>query len=279
MFESINSFFTTIFDKSKSIGHRTAVLLSTIGFFMILEFVFNFTYDIYISNKLSNLKTIYELKEVYKNDSVEIENLNSVERRILNRWHYSEFLPFFNYSRSPQTDTIKIKTIQTIDSKPLMLNRDDSLKMKKLFDFNGYSSDNNSYDEYLNFFDSLKTSQQSIIEKTEIKTSKQININSKVFERSKLWMFISSNYFFLLISLLFWIVPWFTKDQKKGSLFIGIFASQVILTIIMLVAYWTAYLIPLINGNPINNYVLNAIIHLLIMIFGIRIIMKASTKK
>jgi hypothetical protein len=274
-----NTFFSTIYDKSKSIGHRTAVFFSMVGLIMIVELIFNFTYDIYISNKLNNLNSIHELKEIYKNDSLETEKLRKDEIRILNRWHYSEFLPFFNYSKTVETDTLKIKTTQFVENKPLILNKEDSIKMKQLLEFSVYCTANKDYTKYLHFFDSLKTSQQRVIEKTEIKTSRQINNKPKVLERSKLWMFISSNYFFLLFSLLFWIFPWFSKDQKKGSLFIGIFASQVILILLMMVVYWTAYFIPLILGNPFYNYVLNAIIHLLIVTFGIRIIMKASTKK
>lgn len=279
MFETINSIFGTIYDKSKSIGHRTAVILSTVGFFMILEFVFNFTYDIYISNKLSNLQTIHELKEIYKNDSVETEKLNSIESRVLNRWHYSEFLPFYNYSKSVEIETIKIKTTQSIEDRPLTLSNKDSLKFEQLFNLDKNKISSNVYAEYIQFFDSLINSKQNIIEKTEIETSKQTSNKFKLFERSKIWMFVSSNYFFIIVSILIWILPWFSKDQKKGSLFIGIFSFQVILIILMLVAYWSAYLIPLILGNPVYNYVLNALIHLLITILAVRGIIKATDKK
>jgi len=279
MFETINSIFGTIYDKSKSIGHKTAVIISTVGFFMILEFVFNFTYDIYISNKLSNLQTIHELKEIYKNDSVETEKLNSIESRVLNRWHYSEFLPFYNYSKSVEIETIKIKTTQSIEDRPLTLSNKDSLKFEQLFNLDKNKISSNVYAEYIQFFDSLINSKQNIIEKTEIETSKQTSNKFKLFERSKIWMFVSSNYFFIIVSILIWILPWFSKDQKKGSLFIGIFSFQVILIIIMLVAYWSAYLIPLILGNTVYNYVLNALIHLLITILAVRGIIKATDKK
>ncbi len=273
-----NTFFTTIYDKSKSLSHRTAVFFSMIGLIMIIELVFNFTYDIYISNKLNNLKTIHELKEIYQNDSVETEKLRADEIRILNRWHYSESLPFLNYSKSYRTDTIEIKISNTIESKPIVLNREDSLRLEQVLKLGEYNTGDRDYSGSLHFFDSLTTSNQSIIQKKEIRKTTNYN-KSKIDKRSRIWMFVSSNYLFLLISLMLWIFPWFSKEQKKGSIFIGIFASQVMLIIIMLVVYWTAYFIPLLIGNPLCNYALNAIIHLALFILGTRIIIKASTKK
>lgn len=279
MFESIKSFFDIIFDTSKSIGHRSAVLLSTIGFLMIVELVFNFTYDIYISNKLTNLKTINELKDIYKNDSVELERLNRVEKRVLNRWHYSEYLPFYNYSNNSNIiERVEIKTTQTIQNKPIILSKEDSLKMEKMLILSDYKIKDKNFKEYFHFFDSLRNSQQKVTEKIEVKTTKQPNKRIAANERSKLWMFLSANFLFILIALIMFIASFFTKEQKKGNLIVGIFAFEVILAFIMLLVYWSAYLIPIILNNPLYNYLLNAFIHLIIVIIGIRLIIKASKK-
>ena len=281
MFESIKSFFDILYDKSKSIGHRTAVFFSTVGFIILVELVFNFTYDIYISNKLANLQTINELKEIYKNDSVETAKINQIEKRVLNRWHYSEFLPFYNYSNISNniTERVEIKTTQTIQNKPIILSKEDSLRMERMLNFSDYKVQNKDYTEYLHFFDSLRNSQQKITEKIEVKTTKQPNKSVELNQRSKLWMFVSANYLFILIAFITLLAHFFTKEKKKGSIIIGVFALEVIMAIIMLVVFWTAYLIPIIHGNPVNNYILNAFIHLLIVIFGVRAIIKASNKK
>lgn len=273
-----NTFFSTIYDKSKSIGHRTAVFFSMIGLIMIIELIFNFTYDIYISNKLSNLKTIYELKEIYKNDSVETAKLRADEIRILNRWHYSELLPFYNYSKPVNTDTVKINTTQYVENKPLILNKEDSLKINQLLNLSDYKEGSKDYTEYLQFFDSLRNSQQKIVERTEIKSTRQI-IRVKPDTRSRLWMFVSANLFFIILCVFLLFVPFFSKDQKKLSLFVGLFASIVIISLIMLLTYWAVYFIPLLFGNPVYNYVLNIVIHLIITNLTVRGVLKLASNK
>ncbi len=279
MFESIKSFFDIIYDRSRSIGHRTAVFFSTVGFLIIVDLCFNFTYDIHISNKLSNLKTISELKEIYKNDSVVVEKLRKTEMRLLSSGHYSELIPFYYSGYNPKfSETIEIKTTQSIQNKPIQLNRKDSLQIKRILELSSVNKHEKDFSSYMLFFDSLRTSQQKVIEKTETKIIKQPiqAVDSK--ERSRMLMFISSNFIFLLIFIFLIFVPFFNKDQKLGTLIFAIFAMEVMLAIIMIVVYWTAYWIPVIFHNPWWNYMLNFAINLLFIIGLTKLTKKASKK-
>lgn len=208
-----------------------------------------------------------------------MDKLNQVEKRVLNRWHYSEYLPFYNYSNNSNvTERVEIKTTQTIQNKPIILSKEDSLQMGKMLKLSDYKIIDKNYTEYFHFFDSLRNSQQKVTEKIEVKTTKQPNKRTEVNERSKLWMFVSANFLFILIAIIMLIASFFTKEQKKGNLIVGVFAFEVILAFIMLLVFWSAYLIPIILNNPLYNYLLNAFIHLIIVIFSVRLIIKASKK-
>jgi hypothetical protein len=66
MFESIKSVLEILTDKSKSLGFRTAIFISTIGLLIIVDLIFNFTFDIHISNKLNNLEKYISLSKYIK---------------------------------------------------------------------------------------------------------------------------------------------------------------------------------------------------------------------
>jgi hypothetical protein len=281
MYEIIRPIIDFLSDRSKPLGHRIAIFASIIGVLTIMDLSFNLSYDAYISNKLNNLEKIYQLKEIYKNDSAQLVKLDEVERRTLDRKHYSEYLPFYDYSRklTPKyTETIEIKTTQSINKEPIRLTKNDSVQIEKFLKLGVVKIQSKEYDDYMLFFDSIRSSQQKITEKTVVKTIKRSVPKSDSKERSRLWMFISSNVFFIFILVVVLFAPFYTKDQSLGNLLIGVFAFIVILSAIMLVAYWTAYLIPLILNNPIWNYLLNFIIHLIFITISIRLIIKASKK-
>jgi branched-subunit amino acid transport protein len=69
-----------------------------------------------------------------------------------------------------------------------------------------------------------------------------------------------------------------SKETRSKDSFLGSMIMLIVLIGIMSVVTWTAYLIPLIHNNPIFNYILNFIIH--IMIIALVIIgIVTSTKK
>jgi len=279
MFDSIKSFFDIIYDKSKSIGHRTAVFLSTIAFIVIIDLVFHFTYDIYISNKLTNLLTINELKNTYKGDSIEIDELNNTENRIKNSKHYSEYIPFYNNFRSEclKSKNIEINTTHIIKRTPITVNREDSIRITELITKALIDTSSKNIEKGIALFDSIK-SKSIILTDTTITKSTSASVKTTQLRRSVFWSFLSSNFLFILISIFLLIVPFTQYNTSKTGAIIGVIAMEVILIITMLVAYWTSNLIPDLGKSPIWNYILNVIIHVGFILIVSKLISKNSEK-
>ncbi len=97
--------------------------------------------------------------------------------------------------------------------------------------------------------------------------------------RSDFWMFISSNFFFLLFGLFVIITPIFGKTTNTKETILGFLLILIILICIMLFANWTANLIPTLFDNPIWNYILNFIIQSIIVFLITIVIIKSTAKK
>lgn len=100
MFDFIKTIFDIFIDKSKSFGYKINRLIIVLFLFLIIDLCFNISYKIFISNKLNNLVAISHLKEIYKNDSIQYNEIIKVEKKIIKSEHYSDFLPklFFKWS-------------------------------------------------------------------------------------------------------------------------------------------------------------------------------------
>jgi hypothetical protein len=92
MIESIKHFFNLLFDNSKSWTFRAAAGISIIGFLILTDITLNFTYNIYINNKIDQLEKIQTLKKDYKYDSLKLKKIVFLENNIINKEHYTEFL-------------------------------------------------------------------------------------------------------------------------------------------------------------------------------------------
>lgn len=279
MFESIKSFFDIIYDKTKSIGHRTAVFISTIAFIVIIDLVFHFTYDIYISNKLTNLQTINELKNTYKGDSIEIDELNNTENRIKNSKHYSEYIPFYNNFKNgdQKNKNEEINTTRIIKRTPITINREDSIRITELITKVLIDTSSKKIAKGIALFDSIK-SKSIVLTDTTITKSTSSSVKTTQLRRSVFWSFLSSNFLFILISIFLLIVPFTQDNTSKTGAIIGVVAMEVILIIIMLVAYWTSNLIPDLGKSPVWNYILNVIIHVGFILILSKLISNNSKK-
>jgi ATP-dependent Zn protease len=82
-----------LFDNSTSWGKFIAKFISIIVFLLIFDFLLSFTYNIHISNKLEQLGKITLIKSEYKKDSINNIQIEKLEKQILNKEHYYEFLP------------------------------------------------------------------------------------------------------------------------------------------------------------------------------------------
>jgi len=113
---------------------------------------------------------------------------------------------------------------------------------------------------FLNFSTSLFKSDNKEIIKSQIKKATTITKTNNPI-RSNFWMFVSSNFFFILLTLFIFITPIFSKELNTKESLLGLFIVFVIVICAMLFANWTAYLIPILFNNSIWNYILNFVIH------------------
>lgn len=97
--------------------------------------------------------------------------------------------------------------------------------------------------------------------------SKDTPIAVKRYERSILWMFLSSNYGLIIAFFILLFLPLKGVVHRTGENLLGLFAMLVILVFIMWFLTWLAYLIPLLWGKPYLNYALNLILHIPIAYF------------
>lgn len=117
MIADIKAIFDFFLDKSKSIGFKTGLFISIIGFAFIIDYCFNFSYNIYITNKLNNLEAVNRLENVYQNDSIQLEKLKTIETKLLNSQHYLEFLSFHLSKIDLKSKKIDQKNNQTTNVK------------------------------------------------------------------------------------------------------------------------------------------------------------------
>ncbi len=100
--EHLKSIIELFLDSSKHWGLKFSILISIIGFVFITDFSLNISQNIFTSNKLDNLEKIQKLKKGYENDSLNLLKIKSIELKIIEKKHYSDYLidlnSFFNFS-------------------------------------------------------------------------------------------------------------------------------------------------------------------------------------
>lgn len=92
MIEAIKHFFNLLFDNSRSWGFRTAAGISIIASLILADWFLNFSFDIQMNYKINQLEKIQNIKKEYKNDTLKLNKVMSLEKRILYKEHYTEFL-------------------------------------------------------------------------------------------------------------------------------------------------------------------------------------------
>ena len=238
MFGDIKAFYDMAVDKSQSLGTRVATVITIVALIFIFDCVTNFTYNIFISNKLSNLEAVNNLKTIYQSDSIHFKELLKIEKNLLERKHYFVDRIFFKPS---MIDFMSRSTPATNDTRADSISRN--------------TPKVNGTDNTTNF-----------------NTTK--NISSETI-RSNFWMVLSSSYLFVLTLFIFFFAPVFTKEKRSLRFFIGWFASLVILILIIAFITWTAYQIPIINNNPLWNYIINFLIHTFLIMVIVKMLPKS----
>jgi hypothetical protein len=116
--------------------------------------------------------------------------------------------------------------------------------------------------------ESLITSSIKEIKSTKIENKNEPNkievIKKNKSIRSRFWMFVSSNFFIILIFIAFLFSPLSSKENIRVDFMVAWAAILILLICFMLGVTWTSYFIPVLFGNAIYNYILNFIINSLL---------------
>lgn len=84
--------------------------------------------------------------------------------------------------------------------------------------------------------------------------------------RSYFYMLISSNYLFVVVFVVMIFLPLTGKEQRTLKSISGWFAGLVVFSLIIIFVTWISFRIPLINNEPIYNYILNFMIHTIFIV-------------
>lgn len=127
MLDGIKYIYEIILDQSKHWTLKSALFISVIALLFILDYTLSVSYDNYTANKLGNLVRITALKKSYENDTTKLQEILRMEKDVINRKHYSEYVSSFFYMLVPKINylTTEIKNID-IDEKTLIIDKNDT---------------------------------------------------------------------------------------------------------------------------------------------------------
>lgn len=168
---------------------------------------------------------------------------------------------YFNFSYDIHLNN-KIEKLESID-KLKKIYKTDSLKLSELTELENRIFKRTHYSDRLR---NLDLSQLKILKKsdtTEIKSPVIKNDNTTINKpiRSLFWMVLTSGYFFIILIILLFILPFRGYPHSELKNVLGSIAGIIILTGVIGFFTWVAYRIPLISANhPYLNYILNAIL-------------------
>ena len=141
----------------------------------------------------------------------------------------------------------------------------DSLKLKKILFLEEKIISKKHYSEFIFPDFSFSSFKNSTIAKTIDQNPTKIvtpkNKTNKPNIRSYFWMLLSSNYLFVIVFVVMIFLPLTGKEQRTLKSISGWFAGLVVFSLIIIFVTWISFRIPLINNEPIYNYILNFLIH------------------
>lgn len=117
MLDFFKTIIEVILDKSKSFGFKTALFISVVGVIFIADCFFNISYNFHVSNKLSNLERVNNLKTFYQDDSLQMTRLFEIESKLIKKQHYLDFISFHLSKIDLKSNTTDQKKIQITKAK------------------------------------------------------------------------------------------------------------------------------------------------------------------
>lgn len=79
-------------DKTTSWGFKTALFITIIALVFISDYYLGFSYNYHLNNKIQQLEKLNSLKKDYENDSISTWEISRMEKKVINKKHYTERL-------------------------------------------------------------------------------------------------------------------------------------------------------------------------------------------
>ena len=156
---------------------------------------------------------------------------------------------------------------------------EDTLKLKKIQELEENVLNEKHYTE--SFFLSFNSLKKSIIPNTTDQNVDNKNIPKNSTNKknipSPFLMLLTSNLLFLILLIILIFRPFFDKELKSIKTLSSWFASITVLITLITITVWLSFQIPIFYNQPIYNYVLNFILHVILIIGIVKIFGKNGT--
>lgn len=156
---------------------------------------------------------------------------------------------------------------------------EDTLKLKKIQELEESVLNEKHYTE--SFFLSFNSLKKSIIPNTTDQNVDNKNIPKNATNKknipSPFLMLLTSNLLFLILLIILIFRPFFDKELKSIKTLSSWFASITVLITLITITVWLSFQIPIFYNQPIYNYVLNFILHVILIIGIVKIFGKNGT--
>ena len=156
---------------------------------------------------------------------------------------------------------------------------EDTLKLKKIQELEENVLNEKHYTE--SFFLSFNSLKKSIIPNTTDQNVDNKNIPKNATNKknipSPFLMLLTSNLLFLILLIILIFRPFFDKELKSIKTLSSWFASITVLITLITITVWLSFQIPIFYNQPIHNYVLNFILHVILIIGIVKIFGKNGT--
>ena len=247
----LDSIFNFLRDKTLSFSRKSLIIFSVLLFIFFIDLIFGFSFNYSINQRLSQIEKIENLKQNYNLNDTLLSELSVIEHRLLNRLDYVKLI-YFRESESENDNNLQCDS--------LLESHSDSL----------IHADTSLLTGQVDSISDKEPNKVSEISKPERKTKLKKVRNWK-------WDLISSTYMYMLVIILLLFVPFTQTDN-----FLALVAGAILTIAIVAVLGWINYLIfksiPTL-WKPWINYILNALIHLVIStVLGVALISKKDKK-
>lgn len=143
----------------------------------------------------------------------------------------------------------------------------DSINLFKILQIEKKIFERKHYSEY---FFNFNLKEQKLPSESVFKNNNEpvtvIKQIKKISRPSYFWMLVSSNLLFIILFPFILFMPLYGSEKISMRVLTNWFATLTVFSIIIIIVTWLAMQIPVINGKPIYNYLINFLIHIFVLV-------------